>query len=219
MSCEQLLEHLDELLAGQLPDEIQTELTQHLKACPACQEVLSGTKELLLAVEQLPDEIEPEHDLWPAISETIAEHCVVTQHPARQASQLHWSHIVGVAAALIIGVTLTLVYSLAPSPAPRTASTGDETRGASVAATAGGLDFTDIRQGLLAAVQQRSDSLSPQTMAIIMDSLATIDKAISTLNAEMKKNPDSARLLKLLIDAQQQEIKLLQHATKLPSEV
>jgi hypothetical protein len=77
--------------------------------------------------------------------------------------------------------------------------------------------FAAARQQLLAALEARKGSLSPQTLAVVEENLKIIDKAVGEMQAALARDPGNRELPMLLVTAYRQEIDLLRRVTQLPS--
>jgi hypothetical protein len=73
MKTDKHLDHnlLNEYLDGELPPQKQTVVQSHLASCAGCAAELAALQTLFATLEQLPD-LEPEHELAPAIMQAIS---------------------------------------------------------------------------------------------------------------------------------------------------
>ncbi len=212
-------------------------LREHLETCVECRRHAEETEELLTRVAQLPRSLEPGRDLWPEIRERIESRRIVSgRFSSPEARSWSWHQVLGIAAAVVIAVTVVLGYAryfqdsylqdsylqdraqqepIAEAPTP--SLTGAAHAALDAFSTDGGL--AAARQELLTAIEARRESLSPQTMAAVMDSLQVIRESISSISTAVQENPDDTRLTHLLASAHRQEIDLLQRAVGLPNEI
>jgi hypothetical protein len=74
--------------------------------------------------------------------------------------------------------------------------------------------YREQRARLLADVEARIAELPPGSQAKVRESLATIQKAVADLEAELGREPSSALLQELLVNARQDEMRLLTTITE-----
>jgi hypothetical protein len=77
--------------------------------------------------------------------------------------------------------------------------------------------FEGARSQLLAALEARKGSLSPQTLAVVEENLKIIDRAVGEMQAALARDPGNRELPALLVTAYRQEIDLLRRVVQLPS--
>jgi len=220
-NCEQLSSKLDELIDGSLDDKEATAVRSHLESCPSCRSELEGIQELLTATRSLPRSIEPEHDLWSGIAESIEQQRIVRGGFNRARTIGSRNLWVAAAAAALLVVSVTIAYmagleqgrpQIARSPQPHPsfmqAAYGDLTT-----------ELQTARDQLRASLDQRQDELSPETWSVVMDNLVVIDDAIERIEIALVDNPNDGRLNRQLTVAYRRQIDLLQRATRLPAEV
>lgn len=154
---------------------------------------------LAKAVRELDKEIFPERDLWPGIERRIAE------RPHRQGrSWRAWSMPVAVAASLLIAVS-TLVLTLVRFEQLDTTGklTFEQSMGQMRA------EYLNVRNPLFLEFEEANKDLDPETIALIYRNIEIIDQARRELEAELKKNPENQRLVKMLMRIHRQELDLL----------
>jgi hypothetical protein len=241
MRCEDVVLRLDELLNGELSAAEAGEVEAHLEACEGCRGELAAARELQARVDRLPRSIEPPRDLWNGIATrvVVAERGapgaqgmapagrVVASLPRRagQGRRLTWASLMGMAAAVLMGIALVLGYTLAGKGPSQQASHDRDGALSSMARStidalgSGELDFDAARQELLAALEQRRDSLPPTTMTVVTESLRTIDQSIDGIAAALEENPGDPQLVRLMASARRQELDLLRRATRIAGEI
>ncbi len=230
MSCNDVLDRLDDFIDDELSTATTAAVGNHLRACPECRSEAEGLRALLERARSLPASVPPARELWPGIAAAITEQRVVRgsfgkSRPAQPGPRLarpNWWQALGVAAGLVLASTVLIGYLLQPvgpltSPPP-TSGISLATNAAFAAFAESEDDFVKARSELLAALEQRERSISPQTMMIVMDSMRILDESITGISAALEQDPGSARLVELLASAYQREIDLLQQATTLPAQ-
>ena len=176
---------------------------------------------LLAAARQLPQSIAPERDLWPGIeSELTAAH-----------NGSGW-FAKAAAVLLLVGTTAALTYQFAAGPGaeqpPMVAKQTngvpvEDVRAASPAAftdlnfrTASfgdryslGPDFVDARADLFGRLEDELEKLSPESRQVVIDNLATIQKATREINKALATEPENVLLQRLLLSTYQRELDML----------
>jgi hypothetical protein len=202
ITCEHLLERVDELLDGTLDGAEAAALESHLEQCPECRLELESSRLLESAARSLPRSIEPDRDLWPGSSWSVSRLAVAAAAAAVVVAAVTAAYLAG----LHRGAPRTAEMISAPSP------------GAVSASFELGGDLVRVRDELMARLERRQDELSPETWMVVRDNLEVIDRAISRIAVALDEHPNDSRLNHRLAVAYRQEIDLLQRATRLPAE-
>ena len=173
------------------------------------------------SLRELPQSIEPAHDLWPGIEARLegipAPGSADGMKPLyRRAVQLRWLAAAAMVACLATGVWIG--RSLLPGTpgggtAPLTVSHGPAIPG--VAPTA--LDaayvsdprYQQQRAALMRELQARLAALPPPSRAKVTASLESIEKAKADLEQALGHDPGNALLQELLINTYQDEMRVL----------
>ena len=80
-------------------------------------------------------------------------------------------------------------------------------------------NYLATRAELMAALEARSQELSPETMDVVMENLLLIDQAMNRIAEALGEDPENEFLMKQLAGAYRRQIDLLQRAVRLPAEV
>jgi hypothetical protein len=169
----------------------------------------------------LPQDIAPARDLWPAIAAQIAPgaDAVKASDAARvppvagSIVRLRWLAAAAAVACLAVGVWID--RSLLPLPQ---VNGGAPT--ASTHATPGAPASLDVayvsdpryqrqRAALLGSLRAQLNALPPGTRTKVLASLATIGKAKEDLESALGKDPGNALLQELLVNTYQDEMRVL----------
>ena len=223
MRCDEVRVLLDDHAEGSLAADVAARVDDHLAGCPGCAAELEGLRRLLHQVGDLPREIAPSRDLWPAVAAQLSGAPKVV-HGRFSGS---WRRRLAAAAAVLVAVgSLLIAYSLgrqhsgvrsalAPTASPLAvpARLGDPTFAVAEA------ELIDARNQLLAALDARRSSMSPHTQRVVDDSLRLIDEAIARMSAALVDDPLNPKLANQLAGAYRTQIELLQRATALPAEI
>lgn len=189
------------------------------------------------AVDDLPREVAPGPDTWPAIRARIEAARVVPMGTPTSAARRHASRwrIAAAAAVLIAGssaATVLVMRREANAPAAAAAPSGAPNAGASpsnLGPTLSGnadaarqvamdvwADYDAASLDLERVLQARRSRLSPATVQAVEESLRTIDRAIGEARAALLKDPASRDLMDLLDSVCRQKLDLLRRANELP---
>jgi anti-sigma factor RsiW len=182
--CSWVEDRLDAWLDDELDEVERLRLETEAAGCEWCAKDLEANRKLRVAVRQLPTEIQPTRDLWPAIDR---------QRPRLRA----W---IPLAAAATLAISLVGGRALIPAPTPVSAET--DWRAEVQTANA------SFREALDA-----SPNLDPAVRAVIEKNLADIDRAIGEIEKALEQNPSSALLQKALVAMEQQRSDLLRTIT------
>lgn len=169
-----------------------------------------GEDPLLAKAAELPQDIAPPRDLWPAISARLA-----AEKPRIAPRAFGWPMALA-AGFLVASVSALLTWGLMREPDPVTQV---PLAGSSVAESAimpvnygsnSMLTTADLaaRDQLLAQFRQRLDHLSPQTREAVVNNLVIIQRAADEIDAALAQDPASGLLNELLLGAYKQELQL-----------
>ncbi|MEX1993685.1 MAG: hypothetical protein WD929_03395, partial [Steroidobacteraceae bacterium] len=159
---------------------------------------------------ELPKDIAPPRDLWPAISARLA--AVQPRTPPRAFS---WP-VALAAGFLVASVSALLTFGLMrePDPALQVPLAGSAAAESAILPVNYGsnsmLTPADLaaRDQLLAQFRERLDQLSPQTRDAVVSNLAIIQRAADEIDAALAQDPASGLLNELLLGAYRQELQL-----------
>jgi hypothetical protein len=167
------------------------------------------TDPLLARAAELPKEIAPARDLWPAIAARLAS------APQRAESRVFgWSAALA-AGFLVASVSALLTWGLMREPDPAATGLADSAVSAPAimpvnygSNSALGAKELAARDELLVQFRARLDELSPQTRAAVVKNLAIIQRAADEIDAALAQDPASGLLNELLLGAYKQELQL-----------
>jgi predicted anti-sigma-YlaC factor YlaD len=212
MSCAKFQSLLDEYVDGELPESSFQDVEAHLASCDACREQERALRRFVDAAATLPRQIEPRRDLWPGIAERIAN----AKRQPRPAVRVRpwWGSPLGLAAAAILvmalGAFLARDRMRTPAPSvtegtllPAAVSPGGE------AIAEAERSYTTATAELMAAVNARRDSFSPETLAAIDKNLLIIDDSLKQLREAIQKDPGRAELQRMLVATHQKKVDML----------
>ncbi|HYX73878.1 MAG TPA: hypothetical protein VE819_04270 [Steroidobacteraceae bacterium] len=175
----------------------------------------------LASLRELPQAIEPAHDLWPGIESRLAAlppeaSAAQGAKPAyRRALRLRWLAAAAMVACVAVGVWIGRsllpggpVGGAPPIAASRPAAIGLGPT-AFDAAYVSDPRYERQRRALVRALQERLAALPPPARAKVSASLAAVEKAKKDLEQALGQDPGNALLQELLINTYQDEMRVL----------
>jgi hypothetical protein len=167
------------------------------------------TDPLLARAAELPKDIAPARDLWPAIAARLAS------TPQRAESRAFGWPAALAAGFLVASVSALLTWGLMREPDPAATGLADSavSTPAIVPVNYGsnpilGAKELAARDELLVQFRKRLDELSPQTREAVVKNLAIIQRAADEIDAALAQDPASGLLNELLLGAYKQELQL-----------
>jgi len=179
-------------------------------------------RRLVGSLGELPQAIEPQRDLWPAIEARLREAGPTSAARATSArlstARLRWLAAAAMIASVAVGVWIgrSLLPLSAVAPGAR-APLGAGNAMSTVTGAPTALDAAYVRDPryerqraeLLRSLQTRLASLPPASRAKVLTSLETIQRAKEDLESALGKDPGNALLQELLISTYQDEMRVL----------
>jgi hypothetical protein len=174
-------------------------------------------------LEELPRDITPPHDGWPALEARLRESGAPeaeagAEQRSGRAPARRWrprvmqiATLAAVLAAVAVGISIDRwILSPAPLAAPTAAVPG----GGGVEKAVPVAYVTDPRYlreraALLRSLNARLAKLPPPTRKKVLDSLAAIEQSMREIQQALGREPGNALLQELLIDTYQNEMQLL----------
>lgn len=168
---------------------------------------------LLAKAAELPKEVAPPRDLWPAIAARIAE---AGERPAKPA--FRWPLALA-AGFLVASVSALLTWSLTRDPqqaGPAVIAEAPVTGDGFVPVNYGpnsGLTAAELaaRDALLGEFRTAFATLKPETREAIARNLAVMQAAADEIDAALAKDPASGMLRGMLAGTYKQELQLYSH--------
>jgi len=164
---------------------------------------------LLAQASNLPSDIEPPRDLWPAIAARLSE------QPPALSRRFSWPAALA-AGFLVAAVSALLTWSLMRDPEQATG--GNMIAGRSQEAAPMPVNYgpnsalgevqLKARGELLLQFRQRLSELPPGTRATVVKNLAIIQRAADEISAALAKDPASGLLNGLLLSTYQEELQI-----------
>jgi hypothetical protein len=173
-------------------------------------------------LSELPREIAPPHDGWPALEARLREsgrpragagmpQGREAESARRRPYMMRIATLAAVLAAVVVGVSIDR-WILSPghptSPGATIQGHGGAGQGITVAYVTDPR-YVHERQELLSSLNARLAKLPPPTRKKVLESLATIHQSMQQIQQALGREPGNALLQELLIDTYQDEMQVL----------
>ena len=211
MTCDEVDGRLDGYADGSLSEGEFQEVELHLSSCAACREQERRLRLVLAQARALPRELSPSRDLWAGIAQRIE---------AGRRGRATWWLGLAAAAVLVGAVSVSFLHRDDPVPVSvpgpvtvpvsRTSLTPEGTT-----LGAAEQEYERAANELLAALQDRRQSLSPQTLANVESNLAVIDQALTEVRAALGRDPGNKDLTRMLVSAHRKKVDTLRRVVRL----
>jgi hypothetical protein len=178
-----------------------------------------GDRRKVASLRELPQSIEPAHDLWSGIESALARTAEPlgaeeTGRRERRAARLRWLAAAAMVACVAVGVWIgrSLLPGAPPGTVPPVADTPPAVPFAPTAFDARYVSdprYERQRADLVRVLQERLAALPPPARAKVSASLAAIETAKKDLEQALGRDPGNALLQELLINTYQDEMRVL----------
>jgi negative regulator of sigma E activity len=224
MTCGEARERLDDYLDGSLPESQFHEVELHLAGCETCRQEESRLRRLLDLAATLPREMKPRRDLWPELAARIEAERSGAGSLARSRPRLRASPAaLAAAAAVLIAVASVVTHVGGARVGGPRESLPTLARPAAVSGPAHVQDaeteYVRATGQLMAALNARRGSLSPETMKAVDDNLRTIDDALRQVREALDKEPGNRQLTQMLASTHQKKLDLLLRLLRLSARI
>ncbi len=231
MECSHYTDAIQEMVDGTLGRIRRAELRIHLDQCDSCRALLDDLQRVRDLAASLDNAAPPDH-VWLQVAGRLRQ-----EGRLRPSTVSSWSRrpqyaMVAIAAGLVLAVgaslylLLPLRRSQASAPPPATAAAGSN-------AATGDPVQDDIQaefrlaeqhyQNAIAKLEEAAkggtDSIDPQTAAMLQKNLQVIDQAIAESRAAVRSEPASVPARDSLFDALKRKVALLQDTIALMNEM
>jgi anti-sigma factor RsiW len=203
MTCREIDDRLDDYVDGTLPEGEFQEVELHLASCEACRKTERGLRRILAEAASLPRQKSPERDLWPGIEERL-----------RSRPRVSWTFLAAAAAvALAVAGALFLAKDRTPLAGPRAVPVAATLESPALAEAES--DYERASAALLAALHERRDSFSPETIASVEKNLEIIDGALAEVREALRRDPENPELTRMLAATHRRKVDVLRRVVKL----
>lgn len=218
MTCEDVRDRLDDYVDGELAQSERDVLASHLTGCSACREQERGLRKLLAEAAALARETAPARELWPGIAERLRP--ALLAFPRRSTSFRPLT--LAAAAAVLIALSSGVTWRVARRPPAPVASRFATAPTVALVALTPAADLLDAEReyasatsDLLAAIEARRDSLSPEAASAVALNMRVIDAALKSLRVALRSQPGNPELTQLLASTHKRKLEALRRVVRL----
>jgi putative zinc finger protein len=216
MKCDEIRDQIDDYVDGELQAGERDAVARHLLECPACREEERALRMLLDGAAALPRELSPARELWPGIAARLRSNVVAfPRRPFQPLTLL-------AAAAVLIALSSAITWRIARTPATAVATTRPNAAVFSLAAFRPAPDLLEAEREyasatseLLAAIEARRESLAPETLVTVEQSLRAIDDALKSLREALRGDPGNDELTQMLTATHKRKVDALRRVVRL----
>jgi hypothetical protein len=213
MNCHDVKTRLDH--PGDAADDgLTPDVLAHLEDCANCTRYQERLAAILHPSSVLPREILPPSDLWPGIASRLE----APEGQAKERKIWRLPYFFPLAAAAgIAAILATSLFSLPSRQSKVVAKAPIETAeitpnsvAARLPADTVEIGFARTRAVLMKRLEAQKSSAAPEQIALLEQSLSTMDSAVQDIQAALESDPYNASLLFKLSHARRRELRLLQ---------
>lgn len=222
-------DRLSEFVDGDLAADERRAVEAHLERCVECSAVVTDLRGIVARAAALEDR-PPERDLWPGIAARLGFDrgpIVVPLESRRRARARRFSFsapqlAAAAVALLVLGAVGTWLVQ-APGTIDRIASlpaVGEPEPGPGttlVAEFPGERPYSAAVAELERALEEGRDRLDPETVRVVEENLAIIERAIEETRRALSEDPDDPYLNRHLANTMQRKVDVLREATSVPT--
>jgi anti-sigma factor RsiW len=210
-------DRLSEYLDDELPPSERAALDAHLPTCRECAETLDELRGVIAHASTVPAR-PPDTDLWSGIEPRLTRMPVVTPlltHARRRISfTMPQALAAGLALMLMSGGGVWVLNHTGRAP-EIAISAAPEADVVPVSATAGDPHYDEAISDLQQTLQEGRAQLDQETIRVLEQNLATIDKAIEQSRTALASDPANVYLHNHLAETRQRKLALLRRAAAL----
>jgi hypothetical protein len=231
MDCTHYTDAIQEMVDGTLGPIRRAELRIHLDQCDSCRALLDDLQRVHDLAASFDRAAPPDH-VWLQVAGRLRQEGRLRPSPASPSPRRPQYALLAIAAALVlaVGASLYLLLPLRRSPTPLPSST---TTAAGSNASSGDPVQDDIEaefrlaeqhyQNAISKLEEAAkggtDSIDPQTAAMLQKNLQVIDQAIAESRAAVRSEPASAPARDSLFDALKRKVARRQDTIALMNEM
>lgn len=214
---------LSAYLDGELDAGERAACAAHLAECAECAGALEGLRAVATQASLIP-EIPPERDLWPGIEDRLeprprmGEGGVVSLDERRRRIAATVPQLVAAAVALVVltagGMWLMLPTGADMNEQVSTHAPADEEGSAAPPVVFLG-SYEPAISEMEAAFEESRAELDPETVRVVVENLAIIDRAITEANQALVDDPSNGFLKAHLAGTMRRKVDLLRRVTTL----
>jgi hypothetical protein len=217
-SHQAFIDSLSDYLDGELDAGEHAAVEEHLAGCAECRAVLGDLRTIVHHASHLPVS-RPESDLWTGVEGRIQSPppaVLPFGHRRRRTFAFTLPQIAAAGIALIV-MSGGLVYVAREGrPSAPVAEVSEQHRDAAISPVSlADPRYEDAVEDLERILAEGRGRLDPETVRVLEQNLATIDKAIAQSRQALDADPGNVFLNSHLISARQRKLTLLRRATAL----
>ena len=163
-------------------------------------------------IDELPRDVPPARDLWPAIAQAIEQAAEVEKAAPISRGRNWWPAPAVAAAIALVALGVVIGRQMTPDVVVTSASTQGAPAtdiAAMPAAYQRDAKYREMRAGLLADVEKRLETMPAAEREKVAASLATLRRSIGEIEAALGRDPANALLQELLVSSRQEEMRAL----------
>ncbi|MEX2307511.1 MAG: zf-HC2 domain-containing protein [Pirellulales bacterium] len=209
-------DHLDRRLSL----EESQRLDRHLEECAACRGAYQRLVALRTLVDGLATSIEPQRDLWPAISARLCGAGASHSERERRRIRLAWIVLSAAAASILVALGVIELSNRPAStsgPAQNIIVDGSPALDDSLRLEVAKAEqaYVDAAGDFLAHLKSPEAALPPDTRIVLEGNLVIADRAISEIKSAWERQPSEFALARKLLAAHERRVELLQQVAHL----
>lgn len=218
MTHETWRDRLSEYVDGELSVAEREAVDQHVSQCAECRAAVDELRRVVARAHTLDDRA-PDRDLWTGIASRLEQRPGVAdleQRRTRRRVSFSVPQLLaaGLALMLLSGASVWLLLAPAGSaPATSTVAVNSPVGEAAVAAAMPG--YQAAASDLQRVLADLRDRLDPETVRVIEENLAVIDRAIDEAQAALAQDPANPFLNQHLAENMWRKVRLLRQATEI----
>ena len=162
-------------------------------------------------IDELPRDIPPARDLWPAIAQAIQADLAMKAVPDTR-RRVGWWPAVGLAASVaLVAVGVFIGKGIGPVEVKQLAgtTTAPNNEAGMIKASLRQAEYEKQREQLWTDVQAKLNTMSPAEREKVGKSLAALKQSIEEIKTALGHDPANALLQELLVSSSQEEMRVL----------
>jgi anti-sigma-K factor RskA len=222
MTHEVIRHLLDDYVTGDLADDAQAPVAEHVAGCEICSAEVESLKRIMSTAASMPKSIDPPDEAWTTIRAAIErDEKALTTPPMESRRMSAWRTPYAIAAAVVVaailssGGTYLFMRDRGPTGSNATMNAGTGTPATLAAFTVEENNYLRTASILQDLLDQQQSSLAPETVAQLKASLHTIDEAILEARGALARDPANKMLVEMLSASYRQKVDLLRRTTEM----
>ena len=213
MTLERFGTRLDDYLDGTLADEERREIEEVLASSQRARRELEDYRRMIEELARLPESIEPERDLFPAIEARLD---AIEARPDAASTLAPWRWLV-LAASLTAALGVTYLMTRSIDPEIDTSPVVTTQEAALTATSRAEDDLVAATDQLKRALEVNRAALPPETRRLVERNLEIIQTAIAEIQLALDRDPGNRELNRALVAYYQHELALLEQVNRAAS--